>query len=314
MPLVGTTLYTYQGHTDVVYGVDWSRDGKAIASWSRDDTMKVWNATTFELISTNPMALVMAWSPDWQLMASGDAGMLEVWERSTGRTRFEYAMPVLGINGPNELPVKKFVQWSSDGKYLANAISSSSMQVWDVSTGKTLFSEPWSAVAWSSDGKRLALLHLSGTDTPAKVQVLDVATQDLITSYMVPGSNYFSLWWSPDGKYMVSGDGNVWNAATGEHIATYQFSPAWSIAWSPNSQYFASFDASQGLPKALNQQLNTTSADPTVHVWNVLTGGEVFVYRGHTTGVNDVAWSPDGTKIASASADMTVKVWQAVAM
>jgi len=55
------------------------------------------------------------------------------------------------------------------------------------------------------------------------------------------------------------------------------------------------------------------TADPTVQIWNMLTGKNVFIYRGHTAGVNDVAWSPDGKKIASVSADMTVKIWQAPA-
>src|SRR5689334_4095672 len=35
------------------------------------------------------------------------------------------------------------------------------------------------------------------------------------------------------------------------------------------------------------------------------------VYRGHTAGVNAVAWSPDGVNIASASDDGTVQVWNA---
>jgi WD40 repeat protein len=35
-----------------------------------------------------------------------------------------------------------------------------------------------------------------------------------------------------------------------------------------------------------------------------------LIYRGHTQSVTSVSWSPDGTKIASASADATVQVWE----
>jgi WD40 repeat protein len=310
---VGTTLSTYRGHADIVYGVSWSRDGQAIASWSRDGTMQVWNATTFVPISTDPMGLVVAWSPDWQLMAGASIGVLQAWERSTGRVLLEYSRPFEGT-GPGVEPVKTLVQWSSDSKYLAATVLGSTL-VWDMSTGKQIFSGSLNTIAWSPDGKRLALLPFpaSETNTSVNVQILDVVTQDLVTSYKVSGSTDLSLLWSPDGKYMASGSGNVWNAATGEHIATYQSSESWSMVWSPNGKYLAAFDSSQYISQNFNQQ-NNIKANQTVHVWDVLTGKDIFVYQGHTAGVNDVAWSPDSTKIASGSADMTVKVWQVVAM
>ena len=38
----------------------------------------------------------------------------------------------------------------------------------------------------------------------------------------------------------------------------------------------------------------------------------VFTYKGHSSVVNAVAWSPDGKRIASSSRDHTVQVWDAV--
>jgi prefoldin subunit 5 len=37
----------------------------------------------------------------------------------------------------------------------------------------------------------------------------------------------------------------------------------------------------------------------------------IFTYRGHSASVHSVAWSLDGTRIASASDDRTVQVWKA---
>src|SRR5262245_50420146 len=45
------------------------------------------------------------------------------------------------------------------------------------------------------------------------------------------------------------------------------------------------------------------------HVWNVQTGEEVAVFRGHTGVINAFAFSADGMMLASASADTTVLTW-----
>ena len=49
--------------------------------------------------------------------------------------------------------------------------------------------------------------------------------------------------------------------------------------------------------------------DNTVRVWDATTGTSLAVLEGHALLVLSVAWSPDGARLASASDDGTVQVW-----
>ncbi|MDB9491381.1 hypothetical protein PN478_12720, partial [Dolichospermum circinale CS-534/05] len=106
----------------------------------------------------------------------------------------------------------------------------------------------------------------------------------------------YSLAYSPDGKYLVTGDSNgrvqIWNALTGREILTFvgHSNCVNSVAWSGDSLTLAS-----------------GSLDNTVKLWNVQTGDCVRTLEGHSDWVNSVAWS--GLTLASGSLDKTVKLW-----
>src|SRR5207249_5013792 len=71
---LGTTFYTYRGHTSPVFGVAWSPNGKRIASASLDGTVQVWDDTTgnHALIYRGHAGPVftLAWSLDGTHIAS----------------------------------------------------------------------------------------------------------------------------------------------------------------------------------------------------------------------------------------------------
>jgi WD40 repeat protein len=309
---VGTTLHVYRGHVDSVYSVSWSHDGKSIASCSHDDTMQIWNATTLQVESTYQMENVLSWSPDWRYIATGDVYRFQVWENVTGRIIIDEDFPNTGA-GPGALSADRGL-WSPDGRYFVTPLFYA--EIWDVTTGKVLSSYPAGNIAWSADSKRIALAPIDYTapNASVKVRVLELLTENQLASYSIPAGNtppgvtgIGSLAWSPDGKYLISGNGNIWDALKGQQRGGYkgklQIAPSLPSWWSPNSKYLASI----GSLATPGGQINNV-----VCIWDARTGKDVFIYHEHSASINDLDWSPDGTRIASASDDKTVRVWQAV--
>ncbi len=117
-----------------------------------------------------------------------------------------------------------------------------------------------------------------------------------------------TLAWSPDGKHIASGSQDwtvqVWEAHSGHHLFTYKglCSTVRALAWSPDGKRIAT---------AGGHTDNTVQVwDAPKDDWDEATRGHVFIYEGHTTGISALAWSPDGTHIASGGEDMTVQIWQ----
>ena len=293
---VGTTLFTYRGHSDWVWSAAWSPDGRRIASASGDETAQVWDALDGDHLNryTGHTASVysVAWSPSGERIASASYDKtVQIWDPTFGDHFYTYTGHADWV---------WTVAWSPDGRRIASAGGDKTVQVWDAAGGGHIHTfrghtAPVHAVAWSPDSKHIASSSADGT-----VQVWDAASGIHLYIFQPYSTSIWSVAWSPDGTRIASACDDktvqVWDAANGDHLYIYYGHSdfVYAVAWSLDGKQIAS-----------------AGDDKTVQVWDAMNGNLFYTYTGHSSSVRAVAWSPDDKQIASGSWDKTVQVWQA---
>jgi WD40 repeat protein len=188
----GKEKLVLKGHSDVVKGLDISRNGKWLATASTDGTVKVWDALTGACLHTlkGPSQGVfhVSFSPDGKRVA----GTGEQTDHN-GETRiWDWATEKQVLNLAHDTSIGKAV-FSPDGKHLAcydderyKAATPGLVEVWNASSGKRLFrreshSEEVTCIAYSPKGEFLASGSHDGT-----VIVRDALTGEAVLELVPP--------------------------------------------------------------------------------------------------------------------------------
>jgi WD40 repeat protein/serine/threonine protein kinase len=317
----GQLSATFRGHGAPVWAVAFSPDGKQVLSLGQDKLLKTWDVTDGVLaLRTNQTAFGAALSPDGRTAAAACLDFIQLWD-----VRTEQNLGTLRQEGEAYMSVS----FSPDGnQVIAPAVGfrcTGGVRVWDVKTGRLVRSlpdpdlkkgTPCDAAAFSPDG---ALIAYGSQDRV--VRVCDAVTGRELLALPGHGRSVDGVVFSKDGRRLASATGwithqkpdafrppdipfddpaapadlKVWDLPTGKEVLSLSLpGKTRGLALSPDGRVVAA-----------------SFADSTIRLYDVATGREVRVIRGHAQGIPGLAFSPDGTRLLSGGGSEGGKLWDA---
>ncbi len=279
------------GHSSGMENIMFTPDGKTLISTSHDKTVRLWDAETGDLIKTLRHQIGAghegeihgaALSPNGKILAIGG---ISDWNDARELLVYLFDLEggnVLGILGGHPDVVME-LEFSPDGKWLASG-SGNYIRIWNmakIGAGPALILESESELfdlAFSPDGKKLTSGHVDGAvriwELPEDLQGVQnlegLKPEKVMKKHETVAC---CIDWSPDGKYIVSGDFNgqylLWDAKKSK--VKKKFKPtvtSAAIAFSADSKHVAISNGSQvevySVPKLKKKLTFEKHASPVI--------------------------------------------------
>ena len=283
----GEEIALYTGHSRPVTALAFSPDGVVLASGDESGEVRLWRAGTGELLSVlqpgrgDNKVMALVFTEDGTKLIGAGLWEILVWELGT-----EVSQPIVtrleGLQGSRSY--NDATVFSPDGRFLASAVMPDSSK-----------NRPSTLYVWDVDTANLLTLQLHSD----------------LESYPKAGHWITSLAFSPDSTTLASGDTSemiqFWDLGTGKPRPTSRLVSFGSdaLTFSPNSEFFAASGHRYGI----------------VQVWGI---PDEKQYQGwhrigqylpkltleeHKEETFQLAFSPDGKMLITASHDGTVKGW-----
>ncbi len=246
----------------------------------------------------------IVFSPDSQTMITGDRnGEVLMWDRETWeKTTYLPARSTRAADSAAQVWYWGTLALSPDGNIIANAYGDDGVVTGRDQDGQELFTFSYGervySVAFSSDGKYLAVGGVK-----SDIIIFDIESQQTVANLVSDHEYICNLVFSPEDKMLLASyerPGNViktWDTNTWQEIATFthvtERTDYHDVLFSPDGQ----------------EVVIATIENVEIVFWDLETMQIVDEFPEHTRAPYQIAFSPDGSLLASASDDGTLRMW-----
>lgn len=286
--------------------VAFSRDSRLVAAAAGDNSVRIWEVISGRELKTlaGPQGsfassigvYFIAFTGDGQIVTVSDA--IRVWDLTSGRE--------LRTLGSTSVSMSTFtggdggVAVSPDGKQLVSVVTSSEKpiaRVWEITSGRELRTVELAdeesgpaEIAFTSDGRLL----ISGV-VDKQIKLWDLSSKRSERKLGMTAQEFALVTFSRDGRQLVLIEGYAmkrWDTSTGQELPVLNL---------PHSGLFTSqvgtlvsFSFSED-----GKRIATGGFDTPTILWDAETGKQILKMNGRTNMAYKVAFSADGTQLAS---------------
>jgi WD40 repeat protein len=330
-----TEVHRLQGHTDKVYDLAFSPDGREAISGGGDHQVIYWDLESgtemYRLDGHKGWVRAVSISPDGlsavtggfagdSIVSNAESGELILWDLESGELILRFGEQ----SGGQPYGVVDAV-FTPDGQSVLASYGiwtdvpvDFTQILWDIESGEpvyesNVFIHDNYSLAITPDGSQVIS---GGSDN--NVHFWDLDTGQEIGTLTGHGGLVSSVTVSQDGRRAFTGDWNggivLWDLASNiqlMNVKIHNIAVPWNTDDFPPVNTVFMVDGRTGLSSA---------GDGTLVIWDLVNAGQIRRYDGHTTEVLAVAFTPDGKYILTGAGrlvisggpgdDNTMQMWE----
>jgi WD40 repeat protein len=271
------------------FGVAWSPDEARLAIVGRA-LAGIWEIASGRQVAAFEVGGAKTWDVTWQpggdrIAISGDDGIASI--------RNDRGEPVVALVGHRGIVNR--ISWSPQADRVVTAGDDHTARIWNATTGALLrvlvHVDRVMSAAWRSDGAQIVTACWDH-----RLRLWDAMTGAIVATIESGGLQPLDASFSPDGRTLVvsshNGEVAVWDVATRARTLSLDghTDSVPMAVWSPRGTLIA-----------------TAGYDRTLRIWDPATGEQIVTRQSGP--LMSLAWNRDGTRIAGATDDGHVLVW-----